>query len=324
MTKTLTMKNTKAEMLEAYEDLVNRLNAKSKEQITPEQVEKTKEEKRIVTSADELVSMNILNETVTGKYSDLKEAINLKEKELEELFEIKKEANSLVALINAHKEKDEELTKSFELKQIELQELIDSKKKEIDKEIAEYKAYAKKEKEKLNAEYEEYKEKLKKEREREEEEYQYELDRKKLRENNSWEEEKAEREKAIEQKEADLTEREAKVKSYEERILELEQIVEEKDNDLAIKLEENTLKVAKQCEEEFKVKEELKDKEHKCELTILQDKLSRAEATVEALKNDKADLTNKLDEAYSKIIDISSKAVQSNGTVKIVSNDKEK
>jgi hypothetical protein len=169
MEKQITVKNTKNEIIKAYEELLQKVKEKKNED--PKVVQQSKVEKETVTKANSLSSdgivkdisslkMNLgtsldkLEEKLVNEYKileNLQQAIAVEKKNLEELYQISANADSLSALILGQKEKKE----AFELE-------IEVSKEKWTKEQQQYTEQNKDSKEKLD-----------KERKREEEEYNY-------------------------------------------------------------------------------------------------------------------------------------------------------
>ena len=132
--------NTKKEIFEAFNLLKKRFEEQAKAELKPEKVKKEREEKEIVKIADKAASESAINrinnlkieignelsdisgklETETKQYNTINNAMKIKEKELEELFEIEKSAFALAALIEAQK-----------LKKLEYENEMINRKKEL-------------------------------------------------------------------------------------------------------------------------------------------------------------------------------------------------
>lgn len=78
----VTLKSTKAEIMEAYKAAKAKLDAQA--QLTDDPVKAAMVEKRTATlaSADDIATQDILNPNIIAKYNDLKEAIDIKKAEL--------------------------------------------------------------------------------------------------------------------------------------------------------------------------------------------------------------------------------------------------
>lgn len=155
------------------------------------------------------------------KFSNIKDAITIKEGELKELFDIEKEAFTLTALVNTNNEVREQFRATFaaeKLKgQLELEELRKMLKEAKD---AHY------------LEMENYDDEIEKGRARNQEQYNYDFKRVKQIDNDKWSDEKSTREKALSEKETiattkltDLVVREQKVDALETKVVEIPTLV---------------------------------------------------------------------------------------------------
>lgn len=121
-----------------------------------------------------------------NKLEGVQKAIEIKEKELKELYEIEKTAATLAALIEAQNQKRQEFESEMAKRKEELIQEIEKTRAEWEKEKEKYEMEAK---ERNAAEV--------KEREREKEEFQYTFKREQQLLKNSFEDEKAKLEREI-------------------------------------------------------------------------------------------------------------------------------
>ena len=91
----VTEKNTKAQILEAYEQAIQTIAELKAGKTTTAEVVKAKEIKAVKEDAQQVVYMNILDSNIITKYNNLLETIKMLEAEIEELYGIKKEADTL-------------------------------------------------------------------------------------------------------------------------------------------------------------------------------------------------------------------------------------
>ena len=122
------LKSTKQELLDAYNEMRQQLEEKDKTQLRPEQKVQEKKEAQVLaavqaTTAEGVIQrINQLKQEMARtlsdlgdklaaevqKYDQIQEAIGVKEKEVKEVFEIDRAAGTLAALIEAqHREKEE-------------------------------------------------------------------------------------------------------------------------------------------------------------------------------------------------------------------------
>lgn len=168
---TVTEKNTKAEILKAYEVLLENIQQEKKN--LPKQIMEEKQKKETLQKVSDLSSEGIvkniaelksilnnsleeLHNKLVGEFKQLEEiqsAIVIEKQSMEDMYELTATTDSLAAMLLAQKEKKE----SFE------------------KDIAETKEMWEREKSKQKADEKEYIDELNKRRKREEEEFQYAL-----------------------------------------------------------------------------------------------------------------------------------------------------
>lgn len=282
------MKNTKSEMIEKYNELLQRIKLEDKINIDVKRQAENKERKKIMESADELVQMNILNEKILSKYTDLNKAIEIQNEKLKELFDIEAEAFSLVALINSHNEKEQELLKDYEEKLEALKEELKDKKEEQAKEIA-----------KLNKDKSEYIIELN----RKEDELKLELEKNRKRD----EEELAKRIKEIDEKQKEYSD-------LKEKVDEIPKLIEEAEKKGAADKEKSLGK-------EYGYQKAMYQKEKEFEFKSLNEKINMLVENNEKLIAEKLELTTKLDAAYNELKVLATEAVKSTGGVKILNSN---
>ena len=152
MDKKPTLTNTKAEILEAYNDLLKKKESESNKNPKEQKAQEQKEE--IVKSATSLSAESIvkgltdikLNISASldkvensllqefNKLEKLQEAIRYESAYLEDLYGIKANADSLAVLIAANKEKRQFFDKEMEDKKSIFDEIMQEKKQAWDKE----------------------------------------------------------------------------------------------------------------------------------------------------------------------------------------------
>ena len=138
--KKLTLSNTKQEMLEAYQAVFKQLEAQREAELKPEKRMEEKKAKEVIQVAESLSSEGVAREIgnlkiETGKtlalisdrleeevnkFKAIQSAIALKEKELQELYEIEKSAVTLAALIESQNQKRQ----AYELEMDEKKEAL--------------------------------------------------------------------------------------------------------------------------------------------------------------------------------------------------------
>lgn len=315
----ITMKSTKQEIMEAYEEAMKKIAETEAGKYDPVAAAKAESDKKIIESAQMIVEDNILNPVIIERYENLKTAIEMKNKELQELYGIETKANSLVAIINAYKDKEIELKDKYDARTKELDDEFTKKELILKEEIASLEKSKEDLINKIQNESNELTKSLNKKHKREEEEYEYNLKRSRKVENDRWEDEKAAREK-------ELTEREAAVKADEAELADRTSYIEE----LEKKVEEIPELIQDAKDKAFADGKAKADKSNAFEVRalkqqndyntqILEDKVDRLYSEVDSLKAEKANLQAKLDDAYAQMRELAAETVKSTGGVKILS-----
>lgn len=316
----ITMKSTKQEIMDAYLAAKKELDEKESVKYDPIAMAKQEQNEKIISSADDTINEGIFNSSIIEKYTNLKLAIELEKAQLSDLYGIEAKASSLVAIINAHKDKVSELEANYKEKTEQLQKEYNQKKAELDELIVTLESNKQDILISIKTESAEAKLKLEKEREREEEEYKYNRDRSRKIEENEWSDKRAAEEKALEDKIADIQKREFELSDKEEYMAELK----EKVDSIPSLIEEAKNEGIKQGKADadksnaFEVRALKKENEYNTNL--LNDKIERITSDLENVKSEKADLQARLDDAYTRMNELAMKTTEATGGVKILNS----
>ena len=306
----ITLKNTKAEILEALNAALEREKDMAKVKYEPEKEEKNKKIEKAIQVSKENVEKKIFSEEFNNKFRDLEIAIEAEEEKLKELYGIEKELNNLVVVINAGKDYMVELEYNKKIRTEELNNNI--------KELEEmYKA----KKEELEKEYEVNAKRLKTERDREIEEYNYKLKREREISNNKWEDEKLQRENNLSKKEMELNELLEEATANAEHVKELENKVDNIPTLLEKEYTRGRKEIAEELKKEYNYETELLKKDFQNTIDRQTDKILSLQEDVKKLNEEKHSLQEKLDQAYNQIKDMATKTVEATGGVKIIGNN---
>ena len=314
-------KSKKSEILEAYQELLKKIEETTPISSQEKKVEKEKQE--ILFNSlklnDEKIIKNIVHLKLTmgqnldqleqvfseeyRKLSDLQKAIEIETKSIEELYEIKKNARTLEALLLAQKERKDQ----FDLKMEKMEE-------ELTQEIEVKKQLWKKEEEGFETEKKEQALQLKKERMREEEDYNYALQLKRKKDNNLYEEKKQALEKELLEKklalETEFSKREKIISAQEEEFKNLKKEVElfpQKIED-SVKQTENS--ITEKLEREFSYKTELKTQEYAGEKKLNLQTISSLKEKIKEQEEIINQLTQKANTAGNQVQTIAIKAIE--------------
>jgi len=326
----LSMKNTKRELLDAYHEVLQQLHEKEEAQLKPEQKLKEKKEESILKavagiSADGVIQeTNKLKQEIGGtlnklsdrlaaevnKFDQIQLAIEIKERELKEIYEIEKAAATLAALIETQRQEKLRFEEEMAQKQASLTREIEATKLQWQKEKAEHQAVIKEQQEQED-----------KNRKRKKEEYEYAFEREQQLARDKFEDEKAKllvekqalenRMKVLkEQTEKELSEREKQINSREKEFESLQAQVAEFPRKLqaavAEAVQENTVSI----ELETGYQKDLLQKEFEGQRNVLTARIQSLEKTVKEQNEQITRLSSQQDAAYQKIQDVAVKAIE--------------
>ena len=329
--KQLSLKNTKHEMLEAYNELLKKMEEKREAELKPEQKIIDQKAQKAVETANELSldgvtqSVGLLKveinkafaslveklEAELAKYQEVKEAVGVKENELAEIYEIQKSASSLAALIEAQNQRRKDFEYEMEEKKQALLGEIDASKKAWELEKTEY-----------ETDFKERQEADEKARKREKEEYEYAFKREQQLAKDKFIDEKAKTEKELEEKKKQvekelserehvLAEREQKMDTLSERISELEMHREEA---IQIAVKENDAKWTA----DLKSREAFTKIEFEGERNVLTARIQSLEETVKRLNEQIDQLSEQLEKASGQVQDIAVRAIEGSSHSKLI------
>ncbi len=329
----LSAANTKQEMITAYNDLLKQMEEKRESDLKPEQKIEEKAVRQAVEVADSLSTEGIVKEAGNlkaemgrtlaqlsdkleeqiSKYEEIKKAVEAKESELQEIYEIQKAASSLAALIEAQ-----------HLRREDFEEEMASKKEELEREIQSARSEWEKEKKSHEAEKKERDSQEQKRREREKEEYLYIFNREQQLAKDKFEDEKARLEREIalqrEQMEREIAERERVVAQKEEELVELRKRVEAFPKEMESAVSKAVKDATQSVQAEARNKEELIRKEFVGERNVLTTRIESLESTVKEQNEQIARLSQQLEKAYAQIQEIALKTIEGSSATRSLEN----
>ena len=332
--KDVSAKNTKNEILQAYDELLTKI--KEEKPFDRKEEKKKEEEKKIIKGA----SQNSVEKIVKGlaeikleigtaldtleerlikefkKLTELQQAIEIEQKELEEIHEIKVNADSLAALLRAQKEKRSQFDAEME-----------EKKEAFESDMAQKRLQWRKEQEDYDLSRKERDMKVKKEREREEEEYNYALQLKRKKDNDAYEAKKVSLDKELKDKRAvvekEFSEREALVSARENELNDLKTRVAEFPMQLEKAVKDTEKSVIEKLEFKYKHEAELATKEIEGERKLNKQIVSALEAKIKEQETHIRQLTQKTDQAGQQVQNIAIKAIEGASSQRIFSKNYE-
>ncbi|MBF5059852.1 hypothetical protein [Candidatus Neptunochlamydia vexilliferae] len=309
LTPTVSEKNKKGEVLEAYYDLLEELKAQKEEAPVKEKQEREKivevakgfsldeiikglaGTKLSISKCLESLETHLLEEY--KKFIDLQKSVDVSKKELEELHDIRFQTGSLEALI--------ETQRRF--------------KEETDEEIAEEKESFEEEMARKKAEWKEEKETTEKERAREEEAYLYDRETSRKKEKDAYEEKKQTLEKELQEKvsqtESELEQRERELSQKEKHLEGLTAQVEGFPEKLDEAVEKTRTQVQEEVQKQYQFEIELSKKEADGQKTLYEQKIASLQLKIKEQHELIKQLTERVDESGRQVQDIAVKAVES-------------
>lgn len=305
----ISLKNTKAEILEALNEALQREKEAKKIKSNPEKEEKEKKVQKAIETSIYNVEQNIFSNELINKFKDLELAIQVEEEKLKELYEIDKEMSNLTLVINAGKDC--------------IANIEEKKKQETDrlnKMIQDIEEEYKIKKENLQKEHESIIKNIKMEREREEEEYNYQTKREREISNNKWEDEKKKREKSLIETETKTKELFEEAQAKEKYLKELEIKVKEIPTLLEKEYKKGKEETFKELTKENNYAIELLKKDFQNTIDRQNDKIASLEAELEKEQKRNLILQEKTDKAYLEIKELATKTVETSGGLKIIGN----
>jgi hypothetical protein len=331
--KKLSLSNTKQEMLEAYNVVLKQLEAQKEAELKPEKKIEERKSKEVIQVAESLSSEGVAKEISNlkietsktlaqisdrleeevNKFRAIQNAITLKQKELQELYEIEKSAVTLAALIESQNQKRQ----AFETEMAE-------KKEALSQEIEALRVEREKEKNDYEAEIKEWDIAEKKRRDREKEEYEYSFKREQKLAKDKFEDEKAKLEKEIqikkEQMQSELKEREKVVAQKEEELNELRRKASAFPKELETAVGKAIKETTDRLNLEAKNREELVKKEFTGERNVLTTRIESLEKIVKEQSEQIAKFSQQLEKAYQQVQEIAVKTIEGSSTIKSFAN----
>ncbi len=345
MEQTLSSKNTKNQILDAYNDLLKKVQQQKSEE--PKKVQEQKQKEEITGKAKSLSNQGInkeISELKTGlssaldkladqfvnehkKFEELEKAIDIEKQNLEDLYQLSVNTDSLAAMLMAQKEKREQFDQEMAKREQEFNEKISSEKESHETQIQQKREQWKKEQaEHATAEKEEA-EKKKKEREREEEEYQYTLRINRKKDTDVYEDQKQKLEKELTDKKAafekEFQERKIKIEEAESELADLRK----KNAEFPAELEKavtNAVQVAvEKLKAEHHFEMQLYKKEVEGELKLKDQTISALNTKIKEMEASLKEMSQKTSTAETSVKEIAIKAIESKSQSYYVEKSKE-
>ena len=331
----VTEKNTKAEILKAYETLLKGVQTAKAE--IPKQVQEEKQRKEtldkvakisgegIVKSITALKSdlSNSLDEILRSlsdefiKLEEIRAAISLEKKSLEDLYSLSANTDSLAAMLLAQKEKKENFDKEMKQKEETFDNEMTSKKEQWEIEKA-----------KQKAEEKEYTDELTKRRKREEDEYAYNLKIHRQKEQDEYDSKKMLLEKELADKkiqfEQEVSSREMNLKNAEAELAELRKNNAEFPAKLEKALKDKETEVSKQLQTKYGFDIQLMQNQSESDIRLKDQIINSLQEKIKEQQVQLKENTDKANRAEANVKDIAVKAIENATKVRMITAKPEK
>ncbi len=333
MNKKVSSSNTKAQIIEAYDELLKKLEDKSED--NPKEVQQRKEAIKTVESAQKntedgivkditalktsfIESLGKVQDSLTGEYkrlADIQAAIKIEKNNLEDLYGLSTNADSFAALLLAHKESRERFDEEMK-----------SAKEAFDAEMADSKAKWNKERIEREALIKEENELRQKARKREEEEYEYSLLQKHKKETDEYELKKSQQEIELKEKklafEKEFVEREKTIVAKEQEYAILKKAFDNFSKELEKAVQQARGELEAKLKTEFKYEKDLTAKETEGLLSLKDLQISTLENKISEMEAQLKQLSQKADTSEKSVKDIAIKAIEGSNKIQVVEKEK--
>lgn len=345
MENEVSIKNTKNEILDAYNELLKKVQAKKTDE--PKKALEQQKQETVVKNAASLSSEGIVKE-ISGmkinlssaldklgenfvaefrKFEELQQAIQTEKQQLEDIYQLSVNTDSLSAMLLAQKEKKEQFEQEMATRKAELDEKMKTEKERFDQEMAEKRAQWKKEQELFAAQTKEAREEQKKGQAREEEEYLYNLKTTRKKEADQYEEKKQKLEKELADKkvafEKESAGREAQIKEAEAELKDLRSKNENFPVELEKAVSAAVKSVSEKLEARFGFEKDLREKETAGELKLKDQIIETLRAKIKDMEGAVKELSQKATVAEGNVKDIAIRAIESSSKPYFVEKTKE-
>jgi len=331
----LTEKNTKAEILKAYEKLLKDVQTAKADVPKKMQEEKQRSEtlekvsnfsnEGIVKSINALKSglnssLDEILQSLTDEFKKLEEiraAITLEKKSLEDLYALSANTDSLAAMLLAQKAKKESFEKEMKEKEETFADDMASKKEQWEIE-----------KNRKKAEEKEYSDELTKRRKREEDEYAYNLKIRRQKEQDEYDSKKSHLEKELTDKklqfEQEVSSRESNLKNAEAELAELRKNNAEFPAKLEKSLKDKEAEVTKQLQTKYGFDIQLKEKQYEADIRLKDQMIVSLQEKIKEQYEQLKEYTDKANRAEANVKDIAVKAIENASKVRMITAKPEK
>jgi hypothetical protein len=329
-------KNTKNQILDAYNELLKRVQTQKADE--PKKVQQEKQKQEVVAQAKTFSNEGIvtsianLKVSVAGqldslagkfvaeqhKFEELQKAIEIEKKNLEDLYQLSANTDSLAAMLLAQSEQRQKFEQEMAQRKQELTEKINSEKERFETEMAERRAQWKKEQADQQLAAKEDAAKTKKDREREEEEYLYNLKLTRKKETDLYEEKKQKLEKDLTEKKAafekEFAQRKAAIEEAEAELHELRKRTQTFPTELEKAVADAVKATTEKLETTHQFTIKLREKEVEGELKLKDQTIAALSAKIKEMEHSFKEMSEKTSRAESSVKDIALRAIESSSS----------
>ncbi|MDR1610215.1 MAG: hypothetical protein LBS08_01740 [Candidatus Symbiothrix sp.] len=335
METSVSEKSTKAEILKAYESLLK--NVQQVKADNPKQMQEENRKKEIVEKVSGITNDSIvksianlkseLNGSLDGilqslsnefkKLEEIRAAISVEKKTLDDLYSLSANTDSLAAMLLVQKEKVESFEKAMREKEAAFQSEMSEKKEQWELEKAKQKAAEK-----------EYTDELAKGRKREEDEYTYNLKIKRQKEQDDYDSRKSLLEKELTEKKAefnrDIAQREAELKNAEAELTELRKNNAEFPARLEKTLKDKETEVTKRLQTQYEFDVKLMGQQNEADIRLKDQTIASLQDKIKELQAQLKENSDKANRAEANVKDIAVKAIENASKVRMFTAKTEK
>lgn len=255
------------------------------------------------------------------RLSEIQQAIKIEKENLEELYQLSANTDSLAAILLAQKEKKRLFEEEMAQKEKDLMDRINSERQKFDEEMGIKKTNWDKEKKEYELTFKEVQAEEKKKRQREEDEYIYKLKVERQKEEDEYLSKKEKLEKELaEQKasfEKEIKERELQIKTSEDELSTLRKQSEAFPKELGSKIKEAEDAVRKELSTKYNFEKELFAKDVDGQLKLKDKTITSLEAKIKEQDTLIKQTGLKADTAEKTVKDIAIKAIESASKVQV-------
>ena len=333
MEQKISIKNTKNQIMDAYNELLKKLQTQKAEEPKKmrqqqQKLELTEQAKKLsnegivkgiadlkVAVSDELDKLAGKFTTEYKKFEELQKAIDIEKQNLEDLYQLSANTDSLAVMLLAQTEKREQFEQEMAQRKQELTDKINAEKEKHEAEMAEKRAIWKKEQADHQLMTKEEAANKEKERQREEEEYLYNLKITRKKETDLYEEKKQKQEKEIAEKkiafEKEFAERKTAIEEAEAELVELRKKSQTFPTEMEKAVNEAIKSTTEKLETAHKFEIQLREKEVEGELKLKDQTISALNVKIKEMEANIKEMSQKTTKAETSVKDIAMKAIES-------------